>query len=289
MNKEEEKLIKKEDKELESLNKKKEGDVVISLEKQRVKLSKEIRIKKALKKAEIEKRKEHFFGDLVQKIVDELKLLTPPAPKTMDVKVVNPPQKLPEIQKIIGSVIARVKFPEVQKIIGEVVAKVKFPEVQKIKGNVKAEVEFPETQKVTGEVKTDIPKLNTGKIDVVPIVFFDGKRIVTPNFGGVSGDGKLFAAIQELSNLNRTQSVFYSGRIRTTVSGNAIALGASRDIKTLAVQALRDNLDMVYITAGAGLDYELQPGQPVTIVIDNLNKVKVMGSYKDDGVSFIAS
>jgi len=288
MKKEDKKLMKKEDREMESLTKKKDKKAVLSLEKQRIELNKAIKIERASKKAKIEKKKEYFFRELTQKIVDELRPVTPPAPKTVDVKIINP-QKLPGIQKVIGSVIAKVKFPEVQKIVGEVIAKVKFPEIQRIKGNVKAEVEFPDTQKISGEVKTDVPKHRLGKLDVVPIAFFDGKRIVTPNFGGVSGDGKLFAAIQELSNLNRTQSVFYSGQIRTTVSGNAIALGAPRDIKTLAVQALRDNLDMVYVTAGTGLDYELQPGQPVTIVIDNLNKVKVIGSYKNDGVSFIAS
>lgn len=102
--------------------------------------------------------------------------------------------KFPLVQKISGKV--EVEFPTVQEVKGEVKADVIFPETQKVSGRVEADVEFPEIQKV----KTDVPVLEVGGMKVIPVVGWDGKRLVPLGDGGhsVSGGGQVFSAIKEL-------------------------------------------------------------------------------------------
>lgn len=196
--------------------------------------------------------------------------------------------QFPETQKIAGEVKAEVKFPTIQKIFGKVEALVKFPAIQKITGKV--DVDFPDTQKIEGKVKTDIPKISTGKFEVVPIVFTDGNKIIAfPGSAPVHGDGRLHAAIRDLTSAVKTQSVFYSDQVIITVSGNAKTLHSAADTKTVVVQALKDNRGIIYISSDGANDFELQAGQSVTVVIDNLNKIQISGSYVNDGVCYVAS
>lgn len=140
------------------------------------------------------------------------------------VKIVNEVKalisNLPAVQKIKGIVKAQVDFPEVQKVAGTVKAIVTFPELQKIQGKV--DVDFPEVQKVAfGDVlPTDIPTVEVNGVKVVPIVLFDGKRMVNPFVTQIEGQGRLTAAIERLNN-NSNDSytpVTYSGVSNSVVT-----------------------------------------------------------------------
>jgi hypothetical protein len=194
--------------------------------------------------------------------------------------------KFPDLLKVTGRVKADVTFPTTQKVKGEVVAKVEFPKIQKV------EVTNPkEIQKIQGDVKTDIPIVEVGTRKVIPMMLWDGKRFINPFATQIGGGGMVTAVIRELQTLMRTQAVGYSAQVRITVSGSAVSLRDNTNVKTVVLQALKDNRNTVYVSMGGTPtpDYELQPGQPVTVVIDNLNKVKVMGSYPNDGVCYVAT
>lgn len=99
-------------------------------------------------------------------------------------------EKFPELQKIYGRVTADVTFPEMQKIEGVVTAK--------IDGSIDANVKFPDVQKISGPVATDIPMLDFGDQKVVPIVFWDGKRLVNPFQQTVQSSGRVVSVLERV-------------------------------------------------------------------------------------------
>ena len=205
--------------------------------------------------------------------------------------------KFPKVQKIFGTVIAKINFPIVQKITGTVKALVDFPEIQKISGNVK--VNFPETQRIKGDVTTDIPKVNLGKISVVPIVIFDGKRIIT-SFGGGGSKGENTAQA-----INRLIAILSTDTVSNTPHGSKSGIGTDAvgitgvDIpvkRGVQIKASNANTANIYvgtidtITAGTADDkdgFELGAGEGILVLVDNVNKIKLISTTSEQKVFWI--
>lgn len=137
-----------------------------------------------------------------------------PAVKILNTQDLIPPAK--DIQKVEGTVkldgASIVTVEQVESIVKRVLATVQPKDLQKITGSVVASVEFPEVQKVQGSITidkvqnpitTNLPVLKGGDQDVIPVVLWDGKRMIDPRSmfsQNVQGNGKLTSLIQQLLN-----------------------------------------------------------------------------------------
>lgn len=149
---------------------------------------------------------------------EDIRPLFPDVMKVFGIKTLI--QKFEEFKSLM------VKMPDVFKVKGEVKAEVTFPDVQKIEGDVRAKVTFPDVQKIIGKVETDLPVLKFNDQKVIPMVFFDGKRVVNPfQTTTVQSHGRLASAIEKLDkNTNDSwQSVAYSGISNSLVTPKASA------------------------------------------------------------------
>lgn len=131
---------------------------------------------------------------------EELKSFPPDIQKVEgSVRVTNPTViEFPNFEKIMKEAISSIVFPSPQEI-----PEVVFPETQMIKGDVTAKIIGDVVAKITEIVKTDVPRVQMGKMDVVPMALWDGKRFIDPSsFGGsqqsVQGNGRLLNAIERL-------------------------------------------------------------------------------------------
>lgn len=236
------------------------------------------------------------------------------------VKGYKPPENIIHLPKelevkgsvsILNKIEALVKFPTLQQIFGRVIVE-NLPEVQKVKGKVDAHVIFPKVQKVEGQVDVQFPKVQQVELDMADVVKAINEAKLQLSEGEEANkskanptkylpvrltNGKMFYdAIGGLTGMIKKQTaalettvpLFYSGQRRITASGSALALPPA-DTSSVLVQALKDNRALVYITAGSTNDFELQAGQSVSIDVDRSEKVKIIGSIVNDGVSYIFS
>lgn len=96
-----------------------------------------------------------------------------------------------------------------------------------------------------------------------------------------------------MSNIQRSTIValntLMSGQKTSTAAAAAVAIG-SHPVRSVLVRALAGNAGLVYvgpsgITSSTG--YELSPGEPVAIDVDDLGKVFLKVANDSDGVCYL--
>jgi hypothetical protein len=85
-----------------------------------------------------------------------------------------------------------------------------------------------------------------------------------------------------------------AGRKTITTAGTAEQLGSGALLVGVVIQALKTNTGSVYVgTSTVDKDtnkqYELEPGESISISIDNLNKIYLDVDVSGEGVQFIGS
>lgn len=159
--------------------------------------------------------------------------------KPQEVVVKNPEEMkpvIPEVQRVFGikTLIARVEalkeaFVDLSKgfnVQKTIRAEVDTKDIEKIVAKVVAGIEFPQPptlQKISGDVKTNIPLLKYNNQEVVPMVFFDGKRAINPFQPTMQTNGRVAAALERLNAATNDSWLMlsYSGLSNTLMTMKA--------------------------------------------------------------------
>lgn len=108
----------------------------------------------------------------------------------------------------------------------------------------------------------------------------------------VNSDGSINALVTQTLPIPGT---IYNGQVLVPTAGTATQLPNHILKMGMIIQALSENSASIFIgdsdvtNIGPTGGLELQPGQALSIVIDNTNLVWVNATVNDDGVSFVGS
>lgn len=146
-------------------------------------------------------------------------------------------------------------------------------------GRLLTELESVKVEDSEGDLIDPATEETLDKILKTEDLAFENDRLLTD-------PGELEAASPVFESLDTDIVQVESEETREPLSGdNPVPPGSS-----LLIRALNDNVDRVYIgpdNVDETNGYQLNPGENITIPIDNIEKVYVYAMHEDDGVSWL--